>query len=76
MSIMLGPTIGKFDYGKKTRSLALSTNVKDVIDMAVEYGVEHLGRTMAAPTVDAVRMALKRRYRAQLSTAAWRGYAN
>ncbi len=53
-----------------------STNVKDVIDMAVKYGVEHLGRTMAATTVDAVRMALKRRYRAQLSTAVWRGYAN
>ncbi len=52
------------------------SNVKDVIDMAVEYGVEHLGRTMAATTVAAVRMALKRRYRAQLSTAVWRGYAN
>jgi hypothetical protein len=53
-----------------------SSNVKAVIDMAVEYGVEHLGRTMAATTVDAVRAALKRRYRAQLSTAVWRGYAN
>jgi hypothetical protein len=42
--------------------------------MAVEYGVGHLGRTTAATTVDAVRMALKRRYRAQLSTAVWRGY--
>ncbi len=53
-----------------------SSKVKAVIDMAVEYGVEHLGRTMAATTVDAVRMALNRRYRAQLSTAVWRGYAN
>jgi hypothetical protein len=53
-----------------------SSNVKAVIEMAVEYGVEHLGRTMAATTVDAVGMALKRRYRAQLSTAVWRRYAN
>jgi hypothetical protein len=30
---------------------------------------------MVATTVDAVRMALKRRYMAQLSTAVWRGYA-
>jgi len=40
-----------------------------VDEMAVEYGVEHLGRTMAATVVDAARMALKRRYMAQLSTA-------
>jgi hypothetical protein len=53
-----------------------SSNGKPVIEMAVEYGVDHLGRTMAATTVDAVRMALKRRYMAQLSTAVWRGYAN
>jgi hypothetical protein len=53
-----------------------SSNVKAVIEMAVEYGVDHLGRTMAAITVDAVRMALKRRYKARLSTAIWRGYAN
>ena len=53
-----------------------SSSVKAVIEMAVEYGVDHLGRTMAATTVDAVRMALKRRYKAHLSTAVWRGYAN
>ncbi len=47
-----------------------SSNAKAVLDMAVEYGVEHLGRTMAAATVDAVKTALKRRYMAQLSTAA------
>jgi hypothetical protein len=38
--------------------------------------VEHLGRMMAATTVDAVRIALRRRYTAQLSTAVYRGYAN
>jgi hypothetical protein len=53
-----------------------NSNVKIVIEMAVENGVEHLGRTMAATKVDAVRMALKRRYRAQLSYAVWMGYAN
>jgi hypothetical protein len=54
----------------------ISSNVRDFIDTAVEYGVEHLGRTIAATTVDAVRMALKRRYRTQLAMAAWKGYAN
>jgi hypothetical protein len=44
--------------------------------MAVEYGVEHLGRTMAATTVEAVKTALRRRYMTQLATAVWRGYAN
>ena len=53
-----------------------STNVGDVINMAVEYGVEHLGCSMAATTVDGVRTALRRRYRTQLSLAVWRGYAN
>ncbi len=31
---------------------------------------------MAATTVDAVRMALRRRFSTQLSIAVWRGYAN
>jgi hypothetical protein len=54
----------------------MSTNVKKVVNMAVEYGVEHLGRSMAATTVDGVRIALRRRYRTPLSMAVWRGYAN
>ena len=54
----------------------MSTNVKEVVNMAVEYGVEHLGRSMAATTVDGVRIALRRRYMTQLSVAIWRGYAN
>jgi hypothetical protein len=53
-----------------------SSNVREFIDTAVEYGVEHMGRTIAATTVDAVRMALKRRYRTQPAMAAWKGYAN
>ncbi len=47
-----------------------------VLDMAVEYGMEHLGRTMAATIVEAVKTTLKWRYRTQLSTTVWRGYAN
>ena len=42
----------------------------------MEYGVEHLGRTLAATTVDLVRMALRRRYMTQLAIATWKGYAN
>ena len=44
--------------------------------MAAEYGVEHLGTSMAASTPDVLRAALRRRYMAKLSMAAWRGYAN
>jgi len=40
-----------------------SSNVKEVVNMAVEYGVELLGRTMAATTVDGVKAALGRRYK-------------
>ncbi len=54
----------------------MSANVKKVVDMAVKYGVEHLGRTMAATTVDGVRTVLRKRYRTQLSMDVWRGYAN
>ena len=45
-----------------------NTSVKEVLKIVVEYGVEHLGRSMAATTVDAIRMALRRRFATQLST--------
>jgi len=54
----------------------MSSNVKDFVEMTVEYGVEHLGTCMAASTPDVLRVASRMRYRAQLSMAAWRGYAN
>ncbi len=54
----------------------ISNNVRDFIETTVEYGVEYLGRTMVATRVDAVRMALRRRYINQLAMAAWKGYAN
>jgi hypothetical protein len=54
----------------------MSSNVKEVVSMALEYEVEHLGRTMAATTVDGVGIALRRRYMTQLPMAVLRGYAN
>ncbi len=45
--------------------------MREFIETEVEYGVEHMGRTIAATTVDAVRMALRRRYRTQRSMAAY-----
>ena len=47
----------------------MSSNVKEVVDRAVEYGVDHIGRTMAATTVDGVKTSLRRRYMTQLSLA-------
>jgi hypothetical protein len=41
-----------------------------------EYGMEHMGRTMAATSVEAVKAALRRRYKTPIATAAWKGYAN
>jgi hypothetical protein len=54
----------------------MSSNVVGLVETAVEYGVEHLGRNMAATTVDTVRTDLRMRYKTQLSMASWRGYAN
>ncbi len=51
-----------------------STNVGEFVELAVEYGVEHLGRTMAATSVESLKAAL--RYKTQLATSAWKGYAN
>jgi hypothetical protein len=53
-----------------------STNVEEFVELAVEYGVEHMGRTMAATSVESVKAALRRRYKIQLATTAWKGYAN
>jgi len=47
--------------------------MKDFVEMAVDYGVEHLGTSMAASTSDVLRVALRRRCKAQLSMLAWRG---
>jgi hypothetical protein len=42
----------------------MSSNVKDFVEMAVEYGVEHHDTSMAASTPDILKVALKRRFRA------------
>ncbi len=44
-----------------------STNVSKFVELAVKYGVEHLGKTMAAASVDAVKAAFRRRYMTQLA---------
>ena len=38
----------------------INSNVKDFIDLAVDYGAEHLGKSLAASTIDIVRQALKK----------------
>ncbi len=48
----------------------LSSNVIAIVETAVEYGVEHLGRNMVATIVDARRSALRRRYKSELAMAA------
>jgi hypothetical protein len=54
----------------------MKSNVKDFMDTAVEYAVDHLRVSMAAMTPEVVRTTLRRRFKAHLSMAAWRGYAN
>ena len=53
-----------------------STNVGEFVELAVEYGVEHMGKAMAATSMDSVKAALRRRYKTQLATTAWKGYTN
>ena len=52
------------------------SNVKDFLELALDYVADHMGKSMAALTMDAVRQALKRRYIAKLSMNSWREYAN
>jgi len=53
----------------------MSSNVKDFVGMAIEYGVEHLDTCMPASSPHVLIVALRRRFRAQLPMASWRGYA-
>jgi hypothetical protein len=48
----------------------MSSNVVNLVETAVKYGVEHLGRNMAATTVNTVRAAMRKRYMTHLSMAA------
>ena len=51
----------------------MSSNVKDFVEMAVEYGVEHLGSCMSTSTPEVLRVATRRRFGAQLCMALLRG---
>jgi hypothetical protein len=54
----------------------MRSNVGELVETLVEVSVEHVERNMAATPVGTVRVALRRRYKAQLSMTTWRGYAN
>jgi hypothetical protein len=54
----------------------MSTDVKEIVELAVDYGAEHIGQIMAATTVETVKAALRRRYKSQRSVAKCRGLAN
>jgi hypothetical protein len=54
----------------------MSSNTNDFVEMALEYGVEHLGTIMIASTPEVLIVALRRQFRAQLSMSARREYAS
>ena len=58
-------------FGKMSLNVVVA-----LLEAAVEYGIQQLGRNMPATTVDTVRTTLRRRYMTHLSMAAWRGYVN
>ncbi len=39
----------------------MSSNAKDFVDLAVGYGAEHLGKSVATSTTDTERQALKKK---------------
>jgi hypothetical protein len=45
----------------------MSSKVKTFVEMAVDYGIGHLGTSMARSTPDVLRVDLRRRFRAHLS---------
>ena len=54
----------------------MSSNVKNFVDTVVEYAVDHLRISMATTTPEVVRTTIRRRFKAKLYMAAWRGYTN
>ena len=54
----------------------MSKSVEEYIELAVDYGAEHLGMIMEATKVEVVKGALRRRYISQISAANWRVLAN
>jgi hypothetical protein len=53
----------------------MSDAVKKVLKNTIDYGADHLGRSMAPTTVETARASLKRRYKTRLSMEEWIGYA-
>ena len=54
----------------------ISSNVRKMISIAVEYGYKHLGASMLASDLDAVKNSIRRRFHTTIAMASWRGYAN
>ena len=54
----------------------MSSNVLDLVALAVDYGTEHLGRSIAASDIDVIRATIRRRFMARIAMASWKGYAN
>ena len=44
----------------------MSSNVRDFVNIAVDYGAKHLGSSIVAMSMEAVRQGLKRRFREPL----------
>ena len=64
-------------YCNKTPGLVhyiLTTGHRRKETMAVDYGTEHLGRSIAASDIDVIRATIRRRFMARIAMASWRGY--
>ena len=48
----------------------------DQVSIAVEYGYKHLGASILASDLDAVKNSIRRRFHTTIAMASWRGYAN
>ena len=47
-----------------------------MVSIAVEYGYKHLGASILASDLDAVKNSIRRRFHTTIAMASWRGYAN
>ena len=54
----------------------MSSAVGEMVTLAVDYGMEHLGRAIGAADIDVIRATIRRRHTSRIVMANWRGYAN
>ena len=54
----------------------ISSNVRKMVSIAVEYGHKHLGASILASDMEAVKNSIRRRFHTTIAMASWRGYAN